>query len=127
VKLALLVSTSDCSELRFNLARAGWTARKVSDGATALTRARHENVDAIILVSTGSDMDLTETALNLRDLQPSAEIILLTGFERGGRTRAELLPIARALAKTQILSTEELSGYLAARAGCAHSTGRTRE
>jgi hypothetical protein len=113
VNTALLVSTGDCKKLKASLACDGWTAIDVSDGGLAVTRARHEHLDAIIILSTGSEMDLTETALNLRDLQPSAEIILLSGPESGTRTAAELLRIERALPRTRILSADELSRHLA--------------
>ena len=58
-------------------------------------------------------MDLTETALNLRDIHPNTEIILLTGSEGWTATTADMDPIVRALPETQVLSASDLSRYLA--------------
>jgi DNA-binding NtrC family response regulator len=113
VKTVLLVCAGDCRQLKTRLARAGCAVLIVHDGPTALARARHEKVDAFVLASTGTEMDLTETALNLRDVHPSAELILLAGSEGGTETAADLVPIARALPKTQILTADDLSVYLA--------------
>lgn len=81
----------------------------VKDGAAAVSRARQENLDAIVLVSTGTEMDLTETALNLRDIHPSAQLILLADLKGA----AEMASIAQALPKTKIVSVADLSSYLA--------------
>jgi CheY-like chemotaxis protein len=91
----------------------------VSDGPTAVSRARHERVDAFVLASTGKEMDLTETALNLRDIHPNAEIIFLTGSEGRTATTADMGPIVRALPETQVLSAGDLSRYLASPDGQA--------
>jgi hypothetical protein len=85
---------------------------KVNDGGAAVSRARHEHLDATILISTGKDMDLAETALNLRDINPAVEIIILVNKESTREEAAQTDAVAHAIPKTRILTTHELNGYL---------------
>lgn len=83
---------------------------KARDGETALTFAKHIDVDAFVLVSTGEVMGRTETALNLRDIRPFSEIILLAK-DRDKPTAGEAA--AKAIPHTRVLTLEELRDHLA--------------
>jgi len=71
-----------CSEFNDNLAtdsaRDGWRLIWVYDGKTAISKARREKFDMIVLLSTGKEMDVTETLLNLRDIRESMPIVVVT-------------------------------------------------
>ena len=56
---------------------AGARVTRVSDGAAALERARHQVFDAAVLVSKGSLINVAETAFNLRDLNRSMAITIV--------------------------------------------------
>lgn len=86
---------------------------KVKNGTTAVARARRGNLDATILVSTGNEMDLTETVLNLRDVNPALEIIILADRTGPRGEVAETNTIAHAIPMTRILTSRELNHYLA--------------
>ena len=71
-----------CSDFNDNLAtdsaRDGWRLIWVYDGKTAISKARREKFDMILLLSTGKEMDVTETLLNLRDIRESMPIVVVT-------------------------------------------------
>ena len=76
-KNILLVCSPLCTRVEGLLVQAGCHVTKVAQAITALERIKHDVIDDVILISTGSEMDVTETALNLRDVNPSVEIIIL--------------------------------------------------
>ena len=71
-----------CSDFNDNLAtdsaRDGWRLIWVYDGKTAISKVRREKFDMIVLLSTGKEMDVTETLLNLRDIRESMPIVVVT-------------------------------------------------
>ncbi len=111
MKKILLVCAADCSELQDRLVRAGCVITVVHNGIEAIAQAKHESIDTALLVSTGKEMDVAETALNLSDVNSSLEIIIIAeckASEHQGQT--ELLQ--QAIPKTRALTIQELSQYL---------------
>lgn len=113
VKRVLLVCAEDCAELEHNLGCSGCVIVKAENSSAAMLCARHEQLDAAILVSTGREMDLTETALNLGDINRSLEIIILADAKAAAESATETAAVARAMAATRILTRPELTSYLA--------------
>jgi DNA-binding response OmpR family regulator len=107
LKKLLLVGSDAYPRVEQRLLRAGCRVVKVNDGVAAVERARHESLRAAVLISTGRGMDLAETALTLRDIAPSLEIIILAD-----RRPIEEDAVLRAIPKTKILTQSELNNYL---------------
>jgi CheY-like chemotaxis protein len=59
------------------LTKIGCRLKNVRDGNEALASVRRQSFDVVILRSTGEQMDLLETILNLRDIRPSIPVIVL--------------------------------------------------
>lgn len=78
---------------------------KLNSGEAAISRAQRENFDAAVLVSTGKAMDLAETVLNLRDINGSMQIVVVT--ERDIIQKNDLL--AKALAAYPVPGTQLLT------------------
>jgi hypothetical protein len=78
-----------------------------------VSSARRYAFDAAVLISTGTEMDVTETALNLRDVSPLMPIFILAD-KTASRRKDSSLPQATALIpKTITLQIKELTHYLA--------------
>jgi DNA-binding NarL/FixJ family response regulator len=109
----LLVCSPQCGQVEDQLLRAGYYVTKVDEGTAAIERAKHQPLNAAVLISTGKEMDLAETVLNLRDVNPDVEIIIVAGAhhseERAGQTAA----IVRALPDTTVVTPGELDRHLA--------------
>jgi hypothetical protein len=109
-KRVLLVCSGKADEVIKCLRRANCVVTKVNDGETAMNYAKHMAVDAFVLVSTGNSMGRTETALNLRDMRPSSEIVLLA---RAVDKPTEGEVVAKEIANTHVLTLRELGEHLA--------------
>ena len=87
---------------------------KVGEGTAAIERAKHELLNAAVLISTGKEMDLAETVLNLRDVNPGVEIIIIADSQHAEERDTQAAAIVRALPGTTLLRINELERYLAA-------------
>jgi PleD family two-component response regulator len=111
-KKILLVCSPLCTRVEDRLVQAGCHVTKVAQGAAALDGVKHDVIDAVILISTGSEMDVTETALNLRDVDPSVEIIIIADRESTEETAPETNTITYAIPKTKVFTASQLDHYL---------------
>lgn len=111
-KRVLLVCSPLCTRIQDRLVQAGCHVTKVAQGTAALEGVKHDVIDTVILISTGSEMDVTETALNLRDVNPSVEIIIITDPQTAEDTTPETHAITCAIPKTKVLTAGQLDQYL---------------
>ena len=112
-KKVLLVSTEACDEVEESLHSSDCEVITVRDGVAAVHRAKHTTLDAAILVSAGRAMDRAETALNLRDINPSMEIIFIASHRRRGRKPPPSERLSGSIPNTRVLTPSELDQYLA--------------
>lgn len=110
---ALLVCSHRRAEVEAQLAGCGLRLRRVRDGSAALGSVRHQVFDTAILLSTGEQMDLVETILNLRDIRPTMPVIVLIdspASELPANTQAIL---ADAVPEVPIFNLSQLLAHLA--------------
>ena len=106
------VDHSKILERRFNAA--GYGVFTVTDGMAAIDHARREPWDAAVLVSTGSLVNVADTAFNLRDLNRSMEIIILVN-RLGPRSNRFLRPLLEhPIERTRVLTRRQLQRELTA-------------
>ena len=119
----MLVGLDQSRILERRFKAAGYQVLTVADSLTAIEHARREPLDTAVLVSTGSLVNVADTAFNLRDLNRSVEIIILVNRlgPRSGRFLRPLLehPIER----TRVLTRRQLQRELTA--PCARQYRRT--
>lgn len=70
---------------------------RVSNGRSALSRVRTEAFDAAVIASTGEEMDVVETVLNLRDIRAAMPVFILAERARSDETQSRLVLGARLL------------------------------
>lgn len=101
----LLVSSSVGDALEAQLVCGGWHAIWAPDAKTAIARARRERFDLAVLISTGQEMDITETFFNLRDIRPALPIAIVqpTSDFDDTRSSAAYLPTDNNLIAVQDL------------------------
>ena len=81
----------------------------------AIDHARREPWDAAVLVSTGSLVNVADTAFNLRDLNRSIEIIILVN-RLGPRSNRFLRPLLEhPIERTRVLTRRQLQRELTTR------------
>lgn len=99
---------------------AGWPVVAATDSQAAINYARHENFRTTVLVSSGSLINAAETIFNLRDLNPSMEIIVLV--DRLGKQANRFLRqlLEHPIEGTQILTRRQLQKRLQGAAQPAH-------
>lgn len=111
----MLVCAEGCDEVEKFLLSAGCRVVKLSSGEAAISRARRENFDVAVLVSTGKAMDLAETVLNLRDVNRSLQIVVVTEREivKKNDFLAKTL-VAHPVPGTQLLTVAQLERQIMA-------------
>src|ERR1041384_4173535 len=90
------------------LSKTNTKVRHVLDGTTAITCAHHEIFDAVVLISTGEEMDLAETIFNLSDISGAMELIILSDQTEtvDSPIPKELLP--EVVSSASIMTTQDL-------------------
>jgi DNA-binding response OmpR family regulator len=74
----VMVVCSDLSDaLKAHLNCDGWLIIWAYDAKTAIAKVRRERFDLAALISTGQEMDITETLFNLRDIRQSMPIAVV--------------------------------------------------
>ena len=107
----LLVCSNACDELEKALANAGCVVVIAREGGAALSQARAQLFHAAVLVSTGREMDLAATALNLRAVRASMPIVIAAGFAEAGETNRRREMIASLIPNTQLLSVTGFASF----------------
>ena len=108
----LLVCSERRAAVERQLQQFGCRFTKVRDGNGALLAMRHKTFDAAILMSTGAQMDMVETILNLRDMRPAMPVIVLTEPADSKATQAAQKLVARAIPEIPILTLNEFAAHL---------------
>jgi CheY-like chemotaxis protein len=109
----LLVCSRGCDLVENNLRHAGYRVIKVADGTAAIERAKHEPLNAAVLISTGTQMDLAETVLNLKDVNSSVAITIVVGSNTAEEKAAQTAAIVQAVPETSVVTVGEFYRYLA--------------
>jgi len=73
----MVVCSGSSDELEAHLNRDGWSMIWAHDAKTAIAKVRRERLDLAVLISTGTEMDITETLFNLRDIRQSLPIAVV--------------------------------------------------
>jgi hypothetical protein len=103
----LLVCSQSCEAVKKCLTSAGCIVTRVSDGGRAVYKIRRGIFDAVVLVSTGKEMDLVETILNVRDIRPSIRIIVIIDPSCAERTAIPASVIAQAIPTVPVFTLAE--------------------
>jgi hypothetical protein len=111
-KRILLVCSNACDEVEKALANAGCAVVIAREGGTAISQARAQLFDAAVLVSTGREMDLAATALNLRAVTVSMPIVIATGFVEASETRRRREMIASLIPNTKLLDVAGFASFV---------------
>jgi DNA-binding NtrC family response regulator len=111
----VMVVCSDLSDaLKAHLNCDGWRVIWAHDAKTAIAKVRRERFDLAVLISTGQEMDTTETLFNLRDIRQSLPIAVVqpTSDLEDAPSRAAYLPQDENLIAVQDL--DDLMSFLQA-------------
>jgi DNA-binding response OmpR family regulator len=73
----MVVCSNVSDSVKAHLDCASWYVNWADDAKTAIAKVRRERFDLIVLISTGQEMDLTETLFNLRDIRQSMPIAVV--------------------------------------------------
>jgi len=111
-KKIMLVCAETSSETAKNLRATGHQVTRVSEGTAALSHAKRKHFDLAVLVSTGKTMDLTETALNLHDVSPTTQIIILAGPELREPIPITKTSVNQIIPEAQVLTLNELREFV---------------
>jgi len=107
----MMVVCSDFHDgLESRLVWEDWNVIWVYDAKTAIAKARRERFNLTVLISTGKEMDVTETLLNLQDIRHSMPIVVVaeTGDGNEDLARQEFVP----LPNTKVLLLSALDSFV---------------
>ena len=107
----MMVVCSDFHDgLESRLVWEDWNVIWVYDAKTAIAKARRERFNLTVLISTGKEMDVTETLLNLRDIRRSMPIVVVTETGDGNEdlARQEFVP----LSNTKVLPLSAIDSFV---------------
>ena len=110
----ILVGSEDKTILEKRLRAAGCEVVTVTDGRTAFERVHHEPFDGAVLVSRGLLITVTETIFNLRDINPSMEIIVVLDRGSGYSSRFLKQLLSHPIPGTRLLTRRQLQERLQA-------------
>lgn len=109
-KRMLLICADRCDLVENSVKRAGWKLSRVTDGWTALSRARSETFAAILFIPSPGAMTV-ETALMMRSVNASTPILILRNV--GSETRGQSLGnVATAIPHAAVIEARGLENYL---------------
>jgi hypothetical protein len=72
-----LISSGNCPDVEGCLVAKGYSVVRAATGGEAVSQTRRGAFDAAVIVSTGREMGLVETVLNLRDIRQAMPIIVV--------------------------------------------------
>ena len=101
-KKIMVVCSEFNDELATYLVGHGWTVLWLYDGETAIAKARRGRFELVVLVSTGDEIDITETYLNLKDIRETMPIVVMienTDEKNPAAKPSFLLPDAKVLSE----------------------------
>ncbi len=81
------------------------------EGGVAISQARAEVFDAAVLVSTGREMGLAATALNLRAVRADMSIVIVAGFGEAGQTHRLCETVTSVIPNTRLLDIAGLGSF----------------
>ncbi|HEX7230168.1 MAG TPA: hypothetical protein VF452_07230 [Candidatus Binatia bacterium] len=110
----MLVGFDQSQILERRLKAAGYEVFTVTDELTAIEHVRREPLDLAVLVSSGSLVNVADTAFNLHDLNRVMEIIILVNRLRPRSSRF-LRPLLEQ--RTRVLTRRQLQKELNGSAG----------
>jgi hypothetical protein len=108
----ILVGSEDETILEKRLRAAGCEVVTVTDGRTAFERVHREPFDGAVLVSRGLLITVTETIFNLRDINPSMEIIVVLDRGSGYSSRFLKQLISHPIPGTKVLTRRQFQAQL---------------
>jgi hypothetical protein len=84
---------------------------QVPDGKTAIQRAQREMFDSAVLVSTGDEMDLSETIFNLSDISRAMELIIVSGQQDRGGSAVPEETLVGVVPNTKMMTPQDVKKY----------------
>ncbi len=109
-KKMMVVCSDIHDDLESHLVWEGWNVIWVYDAKAAIAKARRESFNLTMLISTGKEMDVTETLLNLRDIRRSMPIVVVTETGDGHEdfSRQEFV----SLSNTKVLPRSAINSFV---------------
>ena len=122
--MKMLVVCSDLyGDLKSRLVWRDWKVIWVRDAKAAIAKVRRERFNLTLLISTGAEMDITETLLNLRDIRRSMPIVVVSkgGGEEFLAAAEESVP----LSNTKVLPLNAINKFVSSltETSVGHKTG----